>query len=283
LAGGHWEEGGGAVDGSRSGSFTQVSVPDGYDRFMLRQLFEPWAADLITRANLKPRCCVLDVASGLGPVARLAAQAAGPGGRVVASDISAAMLAVASARPHDPGWAAIEYLQCPASEIAAEDDTFDVVLCQQGLQFFPDRAAAAAEMRRVARPGGTAAMSTWAAEHPLGLFGPMVEALQDLGVAEPFAGAFDAGSYCLTVADLADLLRAVGFRDVGVQTVELDATWPTAEAATSTLLGTPFGPMVSALPADAQQELRARLAGKLGASDDGVTVRTVSNVALGTK
>jgi len=278
-----WQEPGGMVDGPRSGSFTEVSVPDGYARFMLGQLFEPWAADLITRASLKPGCLVLDVASGLGPVARLAAQAAGPGGRVVASDISAAMLALASARPHGPGWAAIEYLQCPASAIAAGDDSFDVVLCQHGLQFFPDPAAAAAEMRRVARPGGTALMSTWAAEYPLGLFGPMIEALRETAMVEPFPGAFDAGSYCLSAADLADLPQAAGFGDVGVQTVELDATWPTAEAATSALLGTPFGPLVSALPADAQQQLRARLASKLGDRGAGVTVRTVSNVARGTK
>src|SRR5580704_17044742 len=125
------------MDRSRSGSFTQVSVPDGYARFMLGQLFEPWAADLIARAGLKPGCCVLDVASGLGPVARLAAEAAGPGGRVVASDISAAMLAAAAAaaRPQGPGRAAMEYLECSASAIAADDDSFDVVLCQQGLQF----------------------------------------------------------------------------------------------------------------------------------------------------
>ena len=247
------------MDGSRSGSFTAVSVPDGYDRFMLGQLFEPWAADLIARAGLKPGCCVLDVASGLGPVARLAAEAAGPGGRVVASDISAAMLAVASARPHGPGWAAMEYLQCPASAIAADDDSFDVVLCQHGLQFFPDQAAAVADMYRVTRPGGTAVMSTWAAEHPLGLFGPMIEAMQETGMTEPFPRAFDAGSYCLSVADLADLLQKAGFREVAVQTVELDAIWPTAEAATSTLLGTPYGPQVSALPVDAQQQLLATL------------------------
>src|SRR5580704_8511982 len=265
------------MDGSRSGSFVQVSIAEGYDRFMLSQLFEPFSADLIARANLRPGCSVLDVASGLGPVARLAAQAAGPDGRVVASDISVAMLAVASARPEGPGWAMIEYLQCPASVIAAEDDSFDVVLCQHGLQFFPDRAAAAGEMRRVARPGGTAVMSTWAAEHPLGLFGPMIEALRETAMAEPFPGAFDAGSYCLSAADLADLLQTAGFRDVSVQTVELDATWPTAEAATSTLLGTPFGPLVSALPADSQQQVRARLASKLGDSANGVTVRTVSN------
>jgi ubiquinone/menaquinone biosynthesis C-methylase UbiE len=271
------------MDGSRSGSFTASSVPDGYDRFMLGQLFEPWAVDLIARAGLTPGCRVLDVASGLGPVARLAAQAAGPGGEVVASDISAAMLAAAAARPEGPGWAAIQYLECPASAIAAEDDSFDVVLCQHGLQFFPDRGAAAADMRRVARPGGTAVMSTWAAERPLGLFGPMIEALQETGMAEPFPGAFDGGSYCLSAADLADLLHTAGFRDVDVKTVELDATWPTAEAATSTLLGTPFGPQVSALPADAQQRLRARFASKLGDLAVGVTVRTVSNVARGTK
>jgi SAM-dependent methyltransferase len=269
--------------GSRSGSFTQVSVPAGYDRFLLGQLFEPWAAELIARAGLTPGCCVLDVASGLGPVARLAAAAAGPGGRVVASDISAAMLAVGSARPAGPGWAAVEYLECPASAIAAEDDSFDVVLCQHGLQFFPDRGAAVGEMRRVARPGGTAVMSTWAAEHTLGLFGPMIEAVQEAGMAEPFPGAFDGGSYCLSAADLAGLLQAAGFGDVGVQTVELDATWPTAEAATSTLLGTPFGPLVSALPADAQQQIRARLASKLGGSAGGVTVHTASNIARGTK
>ena len=193
------------------------------------------------------------------------------------------MLAVASARPHAPGWAAIEYLQCPASAIAADDDSFDVVLCQHGLQFFPDRAAAAAEMRRVARPGGTAVMSTWAAEHPLGLFGPMIEAAQETGIAEPFPGAFDSGSYCLSVADLADLLQAAGFGDAAVETVQLHATWRTAEAATSTVLGTPFGPLVSALPADAQQQLRAHMASKLGDTADGVIVRTASNIARGTK
>jgi SAM-dependent methyltransferase len=193
------------------------------------------------------------------------------------------MLAVASARPHGPGWAAIEYLQCPASAIAADADRFDVVLCQHGLQFFPDRAAAAAEMHRVARTGGTAMMSTWAAEHPLGLFGPMTEALKETGMPEPFPGAFDGSSYSVSVADLADLLQTAGFGDISVETVELDATWPTAEAATSTLLGTPFGPLVSALPADAQQQLRARLASKLGHCADGVTVRTVSNIARGTK
>ena len=273
------------MDGARSGSFTQVSVPDGYERFMLRQLFEPWAAELIARAGVRPGSHVLDVATGLGPVATLAAAAAGPGGRVVASDISAAMLAAAAARPTGARSAPAEYVECPASAIPVEDASFDVVLCQQGLQFFPDRAAAVREMCRVARPGAAVVVSTWAAGHPLGLFGAINETLREAGVAEPFPRAFDSASYQLGDAELADLFRAAGLRDVAVETIALEAAWPTAEEATATLLGTPFGPLVAAMPDDAQRRLRERLASRLGASPaaDGVTVRTVSNIARGVR
>ncbi len=202
---------------------------------------------------------------------------------MVASDISAAMLAAAAARPVDPRWAPIEYLECPASAITAHDDSFDVVLCQHGLQFFPDRAAAAGEMLRVARPGGVVALSTWAAEHPLGLFGPLNETLREAGMAEPFPRAFDPDSYRVGTAELHELLHLAGLREVRVETVRLEASWQTAEAATSTLLGTPFGALVSALPADAQEEIRARLASKLAGPADGVTIRTASNIARGVK
>jgi ubiquinone/menaquinone biosynthesis C-methylase UbiE len=271
------------MDGTRAGGFEVVSVPDGYGRFMLGQLFEPWAAELISAVELRPGCSVLDVASGLGPVARLAAAAAGPAGRVAASDISAAMLQAAAARPVPSGWAPIEYLHCPVSAITAADGSFDVVLCQHGLQFFPDREAAATEMRRVTRPGGTIAVSTWAAERPLGLFGPVNQVLREAGMAEPYPRAFDSATYQLSAAGLRDLLQATGWRDVRVRTAELDASWPDADTATAALLGTPFGPLVSALPADTQQQLRARLARELGATSRGVTVRTASNIAHATR
>ena len=270
-------------DRARSLGFTQVSIPEGYDRFLLPQLFEPWAAELVARAGIWPGHRVLDVASGLGPVARRAAVAAGPSGLVVASDISAAMLALAAAKPADPRHGPIEYLQCPASAISAPDDSFDVVLCQHGLQFFPERLVAAEEMRRVTRPGGIVVLSTWAAEHPLGLFGPVNETLRESGLAEPFPRAFDPDSYRVSVADLQELLETAGLRDVRVETVILDARWQTAETATATLLGTPFGPLVSALPAQAQEKIRARLASKLSVSAAGVTVRTTSNIAFGVK
>ncbi len=268
---------------SRGQGFTGASIPEGYERFMLRQLFEPWARKLVAYARLQPGWSVLDVASGLGPVAREAVAAVGPAGRVVASDISEAMLAVAAAWPVRDGSAPVEFVSCSAAAIAAEDDSFDAVLCQHGLQFFPDHAAAIREMHRVAQPGGVVVLSTWAAERPLGLFGPMSETLQELGVAEPYPRAFDPGSYRMHVADLTDLLQAEGFRDVQVQTTELAAWWDSAETAANTLLGTPFGPVVSALPGDAQDQVRNRLITKLGGSAAGVTVPTASNMARAVK
>jgi ubiquinone/menaquinone biosynthesis C-methylase UbiE len=271
------------MDSSRSRGFTEASIPEGYERFLLRQLFEPWARELVGQAKLQPGWSVLDVASGLGPVAREAAAAVGPAGRVVASDISEPMLALAAARQGLAGRAPIEFLPCPASAIAARDDSFDAVLCQHGLQFFPDRAMAVREMHRVALPGGVLVLSIWAAERPLGLFGAMSETLQELGVAEPFPQAFDPGSYRMHIAELKELLQTSGCRDVQVHTTELEARWESAETAASTLLGTPFGPVVSALPGDAQDQVRNRLITKLGGSADGVTVPTASNIARAVK
>jgi hypothetical protein len=102
-------------------------------------------------------------------------------------------------------------------------------------------------------------------------------------VAEPLPSAFDSGSYVVGLAELRDLMLTAGFHEVSTETVALDATWQTGEAATATLLGTPFGPLVSALPAGTQQQIRARLASKLGASPDGASIRTVSNIVQGTK
>jgi ubiquinone/menaquinone biosynthesis C-methylase UbiE len=270
------------VAGEKSRGFTESSVPDGYQRFMLGQLFEPWAVDLLSRAGIHSGQSVLDVASGLGPVARLAAAAVGSGGRVVASDISSAMLATAAAEPGRPDSAVIEYLECSANAIEVDDCSFDVVLCQQGLQFFPDRAAAVREMSRVVRVDGHVVLSTWAAEHALGLFGPIVETLSEVGLDEPYPGAFDTSTYSLSSPVLAEFLDQAGLHDVVVETVGIDAVWSSIDEATSTLLGTPFGPTVATRSSPEQEHIRAVLADKLVQSDDGtVVVSTMANTGRG--
>jgi ubiquinone/menaquinone biosynthesis C-methylase UbiE len=95
-------------------------------------------------------------------VARAAARRAGGEGHVVATDVSGAMLARSAAAGASRGAAPIEYREASADALPFEDGSFDVVLCQQGLQFFPARAAALGEMRRILRPGGGVGIAVWA-------------------------------------------------------------------------------------------------------------------------
>jgi len=271
------------MDGMRAAGFTQATIPVGYGMYLLRQLFEPWAKDLIERCAPRPGAAVLDVATGLAPMARLAAAAAGPSGRVVASDISPAMLAVAAGRQVEPDWAPIEYLECPASAVDADDDTFDVVYCSHGLEFFADREGALSEMYRVLRPGGVAAMSAWAAEHPVGLFTPLGQTMREIGLSQPYARAYDGDSYRIGGPELRELVEAAGFADIKVEMVELEGRWDSADDAANTVQGTPFGPLVAALPPDEQQRVRKILLSKLGGTPDNITVRSMSNVAIATK
>jgi SAM-dependent methyltransferase len=259
------------------------SVPEAYERFLARQLFEPWAQELVGRADMRAGSSVLDVACGPGTVARVAATRLGEAGRVVASDISAAMLAVAAAKPAQPGSAPIEYIERSANALGTADASFSAVFCQQGLQFFPDRPGALAEMRRTLEPGGVLLTSTWAAEHPLGLFGPIADAARELSLDEPYPRAFDPQSYALGTAELDDVLRSAGFRDVAVETVGLDCTWETPNEVLAAVAGTPFGPLVAGLPDTQQQHFRSRLLELLGDPVAAVTVRTTSNIARGAK
>lgn len=270
------------VTEGRSRLFEQTSVPAAYARFMGTQLFGPWARELVGRAGVPVGASVLDVACGPGTVTRVAAAAAGAGGRVRGSDISAPMLAVASSVAAEPGAAQVEYVEGSATSLGFPGESFDIVLCQQGLQFFDDRAAAVREFRRVLKPGGIAAASVWAAERPLGLFGAIGATLREYGLAEPYPRAFDAASYALPADQLRELLGSGGFSDVSVETVELDCVWETADDAIATISGTPFGPLVAALPVADQDAVRASLAERLGCNVPGqVTIRTAANIARG--
>ena len=114
-------------------------------------------------------------------------------------------------------------------------------------------------MHGVLEPGSMAIVSTWAAERPLGLLGPMCDTLREAGISAPYARAFDADSYVLGVSELHDLLTGAGFRDVSVDTVELACVWETSGDVLATISGTPFGPAVASLASSGQAAVRAVL------------------------
>ena len=121
-------------------AMNQASFPEMYERWLVGPLFRPWAEMTLEEVRVSPDDRILDIACGTGIVARLASERLGDAGHVVGVDLSPDMLAVARALAPDVDWR-----EGNASALPLRDgEQFDVVVCQQGLQFFPDRPAAAA-------------------------------------------------------------------------------------------------------------------------------------------
>ena len=125
--------------------FGDNSVATAYDNVLVPALFDPWARALLDEHRDWHGRRVLDVATGTGIVARLAAERVGPTGAVTGVDLNPEMLARAQKRCADAP-VPVELLQSPADQLAATDESVDIVLCQQGFQFFPDRVAAARDV-----------------------------------------------------------------------------------------------------------------------------------------
>lgn len=265
----------------RTTAFSSSSVPEGYERHLAPVLFASWAEVLIDIVGVQAGAEVLDVASGTGVVARQAAALAGSSGRVVASDVSGAMLAHAARIPAPEGAAPIEYLEASVIELPLDDGSFDVVLCQQGMPFFADRRGAAAEMLRVLRPGGKIGLSVWLAERRLEPFDDYIEALVEARIEAPFPGAFDSGTFKMTAEEVEVVLKAGGCASLEVRTVEREVVWPGAESAALGILGTPFAALLDQLQGDRRDALEADLVRRFTPSAPGDPVRrtTVAVIA----
>ena len=123
------------------------NAAENYERYFVPAIGAPIARDLVDRAALRAGERILDVACGTGIVARLAAEEVGATGTVAGLDVNPGMLAVA--RSVIPDQTTIDWHEASAEAMPLPNGVFDVVLCQMGLQFAPDKAAALAEMRRV--------------------------------------------------------------------------------------------------------------------------------------
>src|SRR5438105_3778195 len=193
-----------------------------YERYVARYILGPWAPLLVAAARLAAGERVLDVACGTGVVARIAAQRVGSAGHVIGVDLNPGMIAVARSLPA-PNGAPIEWLERSALDLGLEDASFEAVLCQQGLQFFPDKALALREMRRVLDRGGRLALSVWKG---VGAYHQAAgDALAQFISTE--AGArFCASRQVPTKEDLQRLATEAGFADVEVRIDRIDIHLP---------------------------------------------------------
>lgn len=225
-----------------------------YERYLVPAITGVWAADLVHRAALQPGEHVLDVACGTGIVARLAAEQVGPQGAVVGLDLNTAMLAVARSLPPLPG-APISWTEASVLAMPFSDATFDVVLCQLGLQFFPDRPQALREMRRVLVPGGRVLLS---------VFGPIVHnpAPQALAAAlerhlGAHASAIKRSEHELDdPGELDDLVAGAGFTKVSIETTTQQIRFPSPrEYVRIQFAATPLATLMKEMPSEQQVAL----------------------------
>lgn len=181
-----------------------------YEQSLVPIIFAPWAVLLIERVRPQPGERVLDVACGTGVVARLAAERIGLAGSVIGADSSPAMLAAAKRASVGTS---IEWREADAAILPFADGSFDLVLCQQGLQYFPDRAGALREMQRVLTPGGRIGLA---------VFGPQRESPGFDAVGQVLANSIGPQARVLppfTLSDT-DLVRTL-VRDAGFQHIEM--------------------------------------------------------------
>lgn len=185
--------------------FARASFPEIYEQALVEPLFRPWAGPLLEDAGLRPGDRVLDVACGTGIVARSAAAKLAHGAQFVGVDAAAPMIEVARRAAPRIDWRVGDAAALPLQA----GEQFDVVVCQQGMQFFADRAAAAREMRRALAPGGRLAASTWRPDEEL----PVLLELRH--IAERHLGPLADRRHSFgEPQQLESLLRDAGLRNV---------------------------------------------------------------------
>jgi SAM-dependent methyltransferase len=228
------------------------TAAENYQRYFVPAIATPVSAGLLEAACLQPDERVLDVACGTGVIARLAAEITGPAGAVTAIDIAPDMVEVARATPA-PAEPVIDWQVGDATSLPFPDDSFDAVLCQMGLMFMADRAAAVGQMRRTLLPRGRVVISTPGAIQPV--FEILERALVEH--VNPDLGGFVRAVFSMhNPDDLALLLRGAGLRNVTVTVEEATLRLPApAEFLWQYISLTPMAPIVANTPEEAKQTL----------------------------
>jgi SAM-dependent methyltransferase len=185
----------------------------------LRSWLGPATERMLDLAGVVSGCRVLDVAAGAGDQTLQAAARVGPGGSVLATDLSPAILAFAAAEAKRAGHSNVATRVMDGERLELTDGSFDVVISRVGLIYFPDQQKALGEMRRVLVPGGRVAAIVYGAAERNGFFSVPVSIIRRLAtLGPPLPG--QPGPFSLGGAGVAEeTLRRAGFREVKAETV----------------------------------------------------------------
>jgi ubiquinone/menaquinone biosynthesis C-methylase UbiE len=230
------------------------SIPENYDRYLVPLIFESFAEDLAKRiASLSPNS-ILETAAGSGVVTRSLAPRLPPGARYVVTDLNAPMLDYAATRQGVDN--RISWRKADAQALPFEEGAFDLICCQFGVMFFPDRQSGYREAKRVLKPGGCFLFSVWDRIEENVFANDVTNALAEFFPNDPprFLARTPHGYHDPVI--IRSELEKAGFSNVVIETrAELSRASSARHPAVAYCQGTPL-----------RNEIEARDAGKLEAA-----------------
>ena len=214
---------------------------------------------MLDLANLRPGNRVLDVAAGTGDQTVMAAERVGPTGYVLATDISENMLKLASDVAREAGLKNVGVRVMDAENMDLDENSFDAVICRQGLMLFPNPAKALAAMYRVVKPEGKVAALVWSTEEKNPFQGIPFAVVRQIGhMKAPSPG--EPGMFMLGQPSLIEsLFKAAGFRDVVVHAVALRRKFASTETAVQALSNPVLNQMMAKLSETEREQAWAEI------------------------
>ena len=248
-------------------SFTG-NVPQNYETYLGPLFFEPYAIDLVERMRDKQYNAVLELACGTGRVTRYLINKVAADGKLYATDLNEAMLAIAKIGVADERivWQAVD-----AQNLPYDNDSFDLVVCQYGVMFFPDKPKAFKEAYRVLKQGSIFLFNTWNSLQYNAAAGLARDVLCEIFPDDP-PSFFDKGPYSFfNQEEIRQLLQDAGFANITIETVTKTGTAPSAEHVINGLIdGTPASAYLAErnVPVtEVKEKFRERLIHKYGEKD----------------
>jgi SAM-dependent methyltransferase len=242
------------------------SIPQLYDRYLGPLIFEPYAKDLAKRLSGLSSGCILETAAGSGIVTRALLRSLPAGVSVIATDLNQPMLDHAAAQTSSGN---VSWQKVDAQALPFQDQTFDVVVCQFGVMFFPDKRKAYREARRVLKAGGRFIFNAWDRLEYNEFADVVTAAMKEMFPDNPLLFLARTPHGYNDKKMITDDLRGAGFLDINVDTVTLRSLAPSCqEPAVGYCQGTPLRNEIEARDAgrlaEATQAAARRLADRFG-------------------
>jgi ubiquinone/menaquinone biosynthesis C-methylase UbiE len=212
---------------------------------------------LVDLARIREGSRVLDVATGNGEPALTAARRAGPGGRVIATDQSAGMLAIARSRAASVGVTNVEFRAIDGEKLGIPERDFDAVVCRWGLMFMPDVAAAITAMRNHLASGGWLATAVWSTADRVPIIGLGAEVVRRLANLPPPPPDALEPTRLADPSRLTGIMRQAGFADVAVERIPVTFEYESAAAFTEFRyeVSAPFRALVNQMTPELRQRV----------------------------